>query len=97
MDSDSLLKELQGYTVQRLKELCSVRGIKFVGKAKEELISLLGEKMAKESTKVEFSDSLMKMHGLTDAGTAAPDAKRDENLDSTTTRETGEANASCDR
>ena len=61
MDSESLLEELQGYTVERLKELCSVRGIKFAGKTKEELISLLGEKMAKESTKIEFSDSLMKM------------------------------------
>ena len=31
------------------------------GKTKDELIALLVEKMSRESTKVEFSDSLMKM------------------------------------
>ena len=36
-----LVEELQGYTVERLKELCSARGIKVAGKAKDELISLL--------------------------------------------------------
>ena len=56
-----LVEELQGYTVERLKELCSARGIKVAGKAKDELISLLAEKMAEESTRTDFSDSLMKM------------------------------------
>ena len=56
-----LVEELQGYTVERLKELCSGRGIKAAGKAKDELISLLAEKMAKESARTDLSDSLMKM------------------------------------
>ena len=60
MDSESLVEELQGYTVEKLKELCSKRGIKFTGKSKEELVSLLSEKMARESTGIELSDSLMK-------------------------------------
>ena len=56
-----LVEELQGYTVERLKELCSARGIKVAGKAKDELVALLAEKMAQESTRTDFSDSLMKM------------------------------------
>ena len=61
MESESLVEELQGYTIDKLKELCSGKGIKFAGKAKDELIALLAEKMSRESTKVDFSDSLMKM------------------------------------
>jgi hypothetical protein len=44
MDSESLVGELQGYTVEKLKELCSKCGIKFTGRSKEELISLLLER-----------------------------------------------------
>ena len=47
--------------IERLKELCSARGIKVAGKAKDELVALLAGKMAQESTRTDFSDSLMKM------------------------------------
>ena len=61
MESESLVEKLQGYTIDKLKELCSGKGIKFAWKAKDELIALFAEKMSRESTTVEFSDSLMKM------------------------------------
>jgi hypothetical protein len=33
MDSESIVGELQGYKVEKLKELCSKRGIKFTGRS----------------------------------------------------------------
>ena len=56
-ESDSLSDNLKGYTVEKLKELCSTRSIQFTGKSKEELISLLSEKMSGEATRADFSDS----------------------------------------
>ena len=46
--------------IDKLKELFWKRN-QIAGKTKDELIALLVEKISRESTKVEFSDSLMKM------------------------------------
>ena len=86
-----LVEELQGYMVERLKELCSAKGIKVARKAKDELITLLVEKMAKESTRTGISDSLMKM-----VLQVQEQQLQMQKEDSTTIRETGEANASND-
>ena len=91
MESESLVEELQGYTIDKLKELCSGKGIKFAGRAKDELIALLAGKMSRESTRV---FRLTNEDDFINAGATAPDAEGNEDVDITTAGKTGKADPS---